>query len=230
MQGVAAKKACSADPAAALQLMRMSLGRWDRPAGETRRMRGLLKFLALTLGMALLGCGRPHEIRVVASDYALLAPDSVSAGVARFSFENRGRVVHEVVLGLLQRGKGASDIVKAAQANVRLRDLPAHYLDGPPFGAQFAWPGAISRARVTVELEAGRDYALFCTLRDSPTAPRRAGDGNATRASGQVRPRCAQRPDQRMQPTSASELGPVGCRPRFDLEAKVGATRAPEEQ
>src|SRR6202008_3216393 len=97
-----------------------------------------------------------------------------SAGMARFTLENRGRVMHEVMLGLLQPGKGASDIAKAAQAGGRLRDLPAHYLDGPPFGAQFAWPGAVSRARVTVELEAGRDYALFCTLRDSTTAPQHA--------------------------------------------------------
>jgi hypothetical protein len=68
-------------------------------------------------------------------------------------------------------------MVKAAQANVRLRDLPAHYLDGPPFAAQFAWPGATSPARVTVELQAGRAYALLCTLRDTTTAPPHAALG-----------------------------------------------------
>lgn len=141
-------------------------------------MRALLKLAAMTLGTAVLGCGeRPEEIRVIASDYALLAPDSIRPGLARFTLENRGRVVHELVLGLLQPGKGAREIVQAAQANVRLRELSAHYLEGPPFGAQFAWPGATSPARVTVELLAGREYALICTLRDTMTTPQHAALG-----------------------------------------------------
>jgi len=82
---------------------------------------------------------------------------------------------HDV--GLLQRGKGAREIVEAAQANARLRDLPAQYLEGPPFAAQFAWPGATSPATVTVELQAGREYALICTLRDTMTAPQHAALG-----------------------------------------------------
>jgi hypothetical protein len=141
-------------------------------------VRPFLNFPAMTLGMAMLGCGeRRHEIHVVASDYALLAPDSITPGIARFTLENRGRVVHELVLGLLQRGKGAREIVEAAQANVRLRDLSAHYLEGPPFGAQFAWPGATSPARVIVELQAGREYALICTLRDTIAAQQHAALG-----------------------------------------------------
>jgi hypothetical protein len=85
--------------------------------------------------------------------------------------------VDELVLGLLQRGKGPRDIVEAARANVQIRDLPAHYLEGPPFGAQFAWPGGTSPARVTVELQAGRDYALICTLHDTTTGPQHAALG-----------------------------------------------------
>jgi hypothetical protein len=135
-------------------------------------------FSAVTVGLATLGCTqRAHEIHVVANDYALVAPDSVPAGIARFSLENRGRVLHELVLGLLQRGKGAREIVEAARANVRLRDLPEHYLEGPPFGAEFAWPGATSVAQLTVKLQAGRDYALLCTFRDTTTAPQHAALG-----------------------------------------------------
>lgn len=141
-------------------------------------MRLLMTFLATTLWIAALGCvERPHEIRVVANDYALLGPDSVSAGSARFSLENHGHVVHELLLGLLQRGKGAREMVEAAKANVRIRDLSQHYLEGPPYGAQFAWPGATSPAHVTVTLQAGRDYALICTLRDTTTAPQHAALG-----------------------------------------------------
>jgi|tagenome__1003787_1003787.scaffolds.fasta_scaffold18425896_1 hypothetical protein len=62
-------------------------------------------------------------------------------------------------------------------ANVRIRDFPKHYLEGPPFGAQFAWPGATSPAQITVRLQAGREYALLCTLRDSSTAPMHAALG-----------------------------------------------------
>ncbi len=141
-------------------------------------MRCFLNFPAMMLGLVILGCGeRSQEIRVVASDYALQAPDSVASGPTHFTLENRGKVVHELVIGLLQRGKGAREIVEAAQANARLRDLPAHYLEGPPFGAQFAWPGATSPARVTVELQGGREYALICTLRDTMTAPQHASLG-----------------------------------------------------
>ena len=135
-------------------------------------------FAAMACGLALLGCQeRPQDIHVVANDYALLAPDTVPAGLARFSLENRGRAVHELMLGLLQPGKGARDIVQAGQANVRFRDLPQHYLEDPSFGAQFAWPGATSPAQITVRLQAGRDYALLCTLRDSTTAPMHAALG-----------------------------------------------------
>jgi len=135
-------------------------------------------FPAMALWIATLGCvERPSEIHVVAHDYALVGPDSVRAGSTRFSLENRGRVVHELLLGLLQRGKSARDIVEAAKANVRIRDLSQHYLEGPPFGAQFAWPGATSPAQVTVKLQAGRDYALICSLRDTTTAPQHAALG-----------------------------------------------------
>jgi hypothetical protein len=141
-------------------------------------VRSCLNLSAMMLGMVILSCGgRSHDIRVVASDYALHAPDSVASGLAHFTLENRGRVVHELVVGLLQRGKGAREIVEAAQANARLRDLPAQYLEGPPFAAQFAWPGATSPATVTVELQAGREYALICTLRDTMTAPQHAALG-----------------------------------------------------
>ncbi len=126
----------------------------------------------------LWGCtAAPQVVRVVATDYALQAPDSIHAGAAHFVVENRGRVPHEMVFGLLRPGKGLPDMVVAARENVRLRLLSERYLVGPPYGAVFAWPGATSPARLTVDLRKGQRYALLCTLRDSTESPQHAALG-----------------------------------------------------
>jgi hypothetical protein len=132
----------------------------------------------MVAGFALHGCTGEHRIvRVVSSDYALQAPDSVPAGVTEFVVENRGRVPHEMVIGLLRTGMGSREMVAAARENVRLRVLSDRYLTGPPYGAIFAWPGATSAGRMTVDLRKGERYALLCTLRDSTEAPQHAALG-----------------------------------------------------
>jgi hypothetical protein len=126
----------------------------------------------------LLGCSAgPRVVRVVATDYALQAPDSVHAGLTQFVVENRGKVPHEMVFGLLRAGKGLPEMVAAARENVRLRLLSDRYLEGPPYGAVFAWPSATSPARLTVDLRKGQRYALLCTLRDSTESPQHAALG-----------------------------------------------------
>jgi hypothetical protein len=129
-------------------------------------------------GFALYGCTTgPRVVRVVATDYALQAPDSVLAGIASFVIENRGKVPHEMVFGLLQPGKGLPEMVAAAREKVRLRELSERYLVGPPYGAIFAWPGATSPAQLTVDLRKGQRYALLCTFRDSTESPQHAALG-----------------------------------------------------
>jgi hypothetical protein len=137
---------------------------------------GLIR--SMVAGLALYGCtGGPRVVRVVTTDYALQSPDSVPAGVTQFVVENRGQVPHEMVIGLLRPGMGIPQMVGAARENVRLRVLSDRYLDGPPYGAVFAWPGATSAGRMTVDLQKGQRYALLCTLRDSTEAPQHAALG-----------------------------------------------------
>jgi hypothetical protein len=141
-------------------------------------MRISLRLSTLVLGLAL-GCGTPDPqvVRVIATDYALQAPDSVPAGIAQLAFENRGRVPHEVVVGLLRPGAGIPEMMEAGRHGLRLHDAPEHYLAGAPFGALFAWPGETSPARLTVELLRGQRYALLCTFRDSVGAPQHVALG-----------------------------------------------------
>jgi hypothetical protein len=126
----------------------------------------------------LMGCrSGPRTLHVIATEYALQAPDSADAGTTIFTLQNRGRLVHELVIGLLRPGAGARQMVEAAQHNARLRDLGNLYLDGPPFGALMSWPGVTSSGRFTLDLRSGRDYALLCQLRDSTQAPQHSALG-----------------------------------------------------
>ncbi len=130
------------------------------------------------LALALVGCRSGSQVvPVVATDYALQAPDSVRSGAVQFAFENRGRVPHELAVGLLRPGAGMPEMLTAAQQGLRLRDAPGQYLEGAPFGVVFAWPGKTSPARLRVELQRGQRYALLCTLRDSATMPEHAALG-----------------------------------------------------
>ena len=132
---------------------------------------------ALLVGV-LLGCrSGSRTLRVIATDYALQAPDSADPGTTTFTLQNRGRLVHELVIGLLRPGAGARQMVEAAQHNARLRDLGNLYLAGPPFGALMSWPGVTSSGRFTLDLRSGRDYALLCQLRDSTQAPQHSALG-----------------------------------------------------
>ena len=117
---------------------------------------------------------RQHIVRIVGTDYALAAPDTVAAGLTAFHFENRGAKHHEIAVVLARAGTTAAQIVAAAKAGLPAPKLGAAYADGPPVGALFAAPGHTSRAALVFLLERGRDYVVVCTLRDDPTMPEHA--------------------------------------------------------
>jgi hypothetical protein len=139
-------------------------------------MRHLLLLPALVLGGSALAV-KPHDVQVTAVDYAMQAPDTVRAGTLRFTFANRGRVAHEVVIGLLRPTAGNREMITASQEGLRLHDAPEHYLDGAPIGALYAWPGGSSPASLTLPAQAGQRYALFCRFSDSVGAPPHASMG-----------------------------------------------------
>ena len=117
---------------------------------------------------------RQHSIRIVGTDYAFAAPDTVGSGPSAFSFENHGTRGHEVAVVLARPGTTAAQIVAAAQAGLPAPRLAEAYGDGPPLGVLFAAPGVNSRARLVSSLERGRVYVIVCTLRDTPAMPEHA--------------------------------------------------------
>lgn len=117
---------------------------------------------------------RQQSMRIVGTDYAFAAPDTVAAGPTAFQFENRGAKQHEIAVVLARRGTTATEIVAAAKAGLPAPKLAAAYADGPPLGALFVAPHHTSRATLVSSLERGRVYVIVCTLRDDPTMPEHA--------------------------------------------------------
>ena len=142
------------------------------------RLPPVLSRVCTAIGLAAcVAWAAPLTIPIVARDYSFDAPDTVAAGLATFTFENRGTRQHEVLIGLLRPGVTPSVILEAAQHGTTLRQVPEVYLDGAMSGALFAWPGTTSPARLTLDLLRGRSYLLLCTFRDSTATPQHAALG-----------------------------------------------------
>lgn len=100
---------------------------------------------------------QPHEVTVVATDYKLALPSSLTAGAITFQLVNRGRELHQLYLVKLGAGKMAADFVHAMAPGA---PPPSWATDvGGPNGVD---PGATSPA-VTVPLTPGH-YAALCII------------------------------------------------------------------
>lgn len=120
---------------------------------------------------------KPTVVHVIAHDYSFEAPEVVRAGLGAFDFENRGEKDHELFVGLLRQGMGASDIVSAHQKAISFRKLQDVYLEGAVPGVLFAVPHTRSPATLTLPLIAGRTYVLLCQLRDTVGASQHVAMG-----------------------------------------------------
>lgn len=139
-----------------------------------------LHVLLVAAAITLSGCAKATPqaaVHVLAHDYAFTAPEVLAPGPVTFTLENRGTKIHELFFGLLRPETTPSQINEAHQKGIGFRQLSEVYLDGQPSVALFAWPGETSPARVTLDLQAGRSYVLFCQLRDSIGAPQHAALG-----------------------------------------------------
>jgi len=103
-------------------------------------------------------------VTVVGTDYAFGVPPTITHGLTAFSFENRGRVRHEINLLWLKPGVTLDSVLRADPGPSR-RALA----DGG--GVLFAEPGERSAYRLLVDLVAGRTYLLICNFRDAPDKP-----------------------------------------------------------
>jgi hypothetical protein len=130
-------------------------------------VRGFLRAAALTavsITPVLAQAKMPAQVHIVGSDYAFLQPPtSLAAGETVFSFENRGKVRHEVNIQLLKGG------VTPEQAMRAVNDLEARRkLIERNVGILIAQPGDSAGGRILANLIPGRSYALVCVLRDTP--------------------------------------------------------------
>jgi hypothetical protein len=116
-------------------------------------------------------------LKVIGTDYAFEAPDSVPAGRTEILFENDGKQKHEIAVVLARPGTTPAQISAAAAAGIAAPRLAEAYSDGSPLGALFAAPGTTSRATMMVNLQHGQTYVFVCTLRDTPVMPQHASMG-----------------------------------------------------
>lgn len=113
------------------------------------------------------------EVSIVGSDYAFVKPPtSIGAGKTLFSFENRGRVRHELSIALLQPGVTVQDVMQAPAGQTASRRFAESII-----GILIARPGESSGGRLFVDLQRGRRYIMVCTLKDTPDAQRHADLG-----------------------------------------------------
>jgi len=106
------------------------------------------------------------QVTIVGDDYAFLQPPTtLPAGLTLFSFQNRGRVRHEMVVGLLKPGVSVRDYLDVVKQLGRRRDLLESTI-----GLLMATPADTSGGRLLAWLIPGRSYIVVCTLRDTPDA------------------------------------------------------------
>jgi hypothetical protein len=107
------------------------------------------------------------ETKIVGFEYAFTAPSELPAGRRAFTFENRGKVPHELNITLLKPGATIQQFITAANAGKPL----SPFIDAP-VGVLFAAPGKTSPSALATELRAGRTYAIICIFRDSAGKPK----------------------------------------------------------
>ena len=138
----------------------------------------IVKMLRRVLLLAAVACAAgPHQVHVVATDYAFTVADSVPAGLTTFHFENRGTRFHEMFIGLLKPEATPSQVSAAHSKGVGFRQLSEHYLEGDASVALLAGPQHTAAAGATLQLVHGRTYVLLCQLRDSIGKPQHAALG-----------------------------------------------------
>src|SRR5262245_39844796 len=112
-------------------------------------------------------CRQPvHQVTVAGTDYAFQAPDTLSGGRTAISFQNRGRVPHELAMGRLKPGITLDQVLD----RLRSGGDPEEFLDAM-IGVLIAPPGQTSGGELLVDLVPGRTYAIVCQFRDGEGQP-----------------------------------------------------------
>lgn len=136
----------------------------------------VLATIAVALGARSAAGPDDAHVAVVGNDYAFVsAPTTLAAGPTFFSFENRGKVRHEMSIALLKPGVTLPQLLNRPRASVFNRETVDSTL-----GLLVARPGERSGGQLWATLISGRTYVIVCTLRDTPDAPPHVDLGMAT--------------------------------------------------
>lgn len=115
--------------------------------------------------MLVSGPRAPAHVPVVANDYAFIGfPTTIAAGPTEFSFENRGKVRHEMSVVLLRPGVTVQQVLEAGPGAASSRLMADQII-----GILIARPGEAAGGRLSVDLQSGRRYLVVCSLKNSPT-------------------------------------------------------------
>jgi hypothetical protein len=103
------------------------------------------------------------DVRIGGADYAFLdVPEVLPPGLIAFSFDNRGKVRHEMALATLKPGVTLAQLVNAAATQEQRAGLIDELI-----GLLIAGPGKTAGGRLLADLKPGRTYVLRCVLRDA---------------------------------------------------------------
>jgi hypothetical protein len=108
----------------------------------------------------------PAHVTVIGDDYTFVQfPSTIAAGQTSFSFENRGRVRHEMSMVLLKPGVTPQQVLERGPNAAASRAMADRLI-----GILIARPAESSGGQLLVELQSGQRYLVVCTLKDAPDA------------------------------------------------------------
>lgn len=137
----------------------------DQPTGPRHYEMGMYSLIRVR-GPAVAQQPPARTDPVVGLDYAFTHPTTLSPGRHTLTFDNRGKVRHEMILMLLRKGITTDSLLVVGRGN---GDTDPLIEDAP--GLLTAPAGQKSFGRLEVDLLPGREYTLLCFFSDSVDAP-----------------------------------------------------------
>lgn len=113
------------------------------------------------------------EVHIQGADYAFVGvPETIPAGRTAFSYQNIGKVRHEMGIERLVAGRTLDDVMQADE-----KKTPDDSLYAGAAGILITKSGETAPGKILVDLEPGRTYILWCDFRDSAGAKRHSDMG-----------------------------------------------------
>src|SRR5262245_58593532 len=110
------------------------------------------------------------NVTVVGVDYAYQVPPTLRAGLTAFSFENHGKVRHELIVARLLEGASLDSLVHSEPGPARLGLVEI-------IGVLVGDAGSRPLGRLLVDLVPGQTYVLYCNFQDAVGKPRHLAIG-----------------------------------------------------